>query len=207
MLAVGGELTPEWLYDAYSHGIFPWPNNDESPMLWWSLPTRAVLEFETFHISRRLRQRLRSGVYEITLDQAFPEVLIGCADRKTETWITPNMMDGYYALYRAGFAHSLEVWWEEELVGGIYGVAIGAFFAGESMFYRMSDASKVALAWMVRHLQSRGFQLFDVQLTNSHLAQFHPNEIPRDVYLKRLNKAIHSNVTFGTELAWERENF
>lgn len=213
LLAMGGRLDVDWLLDAYSHGIFPWPVDEENiPLLWFSPHIRTIIEPETFHISHRLRQTLRSGKFRITVDRAFRDVVTNCATQvrahETGTWIIPEIIEGYTRFHEAGYAHSLEVWHDDALVGGIYGVGIGAAFAGESKFHLETDASKVALAWLVRHLQSRGYRLFDVQMENDHLKQFHLTQIPQAAYLSRLSEAItHNEVTFGTEPAWCREDF
>ena len=212
LLAAGGFLNPDWLLDAYIHGIFPWPSEEFEPMLWWSVPERSILEFDRFHISRRLRQTLRSGRFQVTLDRAFRQVISYCASvprpHEEGTWIRPDMVEAYCEFHRAGYAHSLEVWHHNELAGGIYGVAIGGFFAGESMFHLQTDASKVALAWLVRHLQAQGFTLFDVQIENPHTAQFHLTTISREEYIQRLEAAVlQEGVSFGTEIQWKREWF
>ena len=210
LLAVGGSLRPNWLRDAYAHGIFPWPC--EGYPLWFSPPERALIEFDHFHISRRLRQTLRSGRFQVTLDQAFRQVVKHCATvpRADEdgTWITRDIQQAYALFHETGDAHSLEVWREGRLVGGIYGVAMGAYFAGESKFHLETDASKVALAWLVRHLQTQGFRLFDVQLENTHLRQFHLTLLPREAFLEKLRDAIAvPGVAFGKEIHWRREDF
>ncbi|MDO4584269.1 MAG: leucyl/phenylalanyl-tRNA--protein transferase [Planctomycetia bacterium] len=209
-LCYGGCLEPQWLLDAYSHGIFPWPDGEDMPILWFSPHVRTIIEFDRFHISRRLRQTLRSSRFQITLDQAFPHVIRHCATvprERSGTWITEKMIQAYIRLAELGIAHSLEVWQENALVGGIYGVSIGGFFAGESKFHLVRDASKVALAWLVRHLQTRGYQLFDVQLENSHLSQFHLTTISQKEYCQRLSRIIHMPVEFGNEIIWKRELF
>lgn len=206
----GGCLEPDWLLDAYRHGIFPWPDEYGFTIPWYSPLLRTLIEFDRFHISRRLRQTLRSNRFQITLDQAFPQVIRYCATvprHNSGTWITENMIQAYTRLAQMGIAHSLEVWQENRLVGGIYGVSIGAFFAGESKFHLVRDASKVALAWLVRHLQTRGYQLFDVQLENSHLTQFHLTTISQKEYLRRLSQAVTLPVDFGSEITWKREFF
>lgn len=211
LLCFGGSLEPDWILDAYSHGIFPWPDGEGMPISWFSPHQRTIIEFDQFHISRRLRQTLRSNRFQITLDQAFPQVIQHCAtvarNEGGGTWITREMIRAYNRLARLGIAHSLEVWEESRLVGGIYGVSIGAFFAGESKFHLVRDASKVALAWLVRHLQTRGYQLFDVQLENSHLSQFHLTTISQEEYRRRLSQTISLPVDFGSEISWERELF
>ncbi|MDO4570012.1 MAG: leucyl/phenylalanyl-tRNA--protein transferase [Planctomycetia bacterium] len=212
-LGVGGDLSVRMLLDAYIHGIFPWPCEDSSPEIpWWAPHERAIIEFENFHISRRLRQTLRSGKFDVSIDRNFRGVVEGCAYafRPDEggTWITPQMIKAYCALHHAGFAHSIEVWRENRLVGGLYGVGIGAFFAGESKFHRETDASKVALAWIVRHLQARGYDFIDVQFENDHLKQFHLTFLPQSEYNERVRNAVlKRDVSFGHTLAWRKEDF
>ena len=153
LVCVGGRLAPEWLLDAYRHGIFPWPVWDDEPMAWWSLDPRAIFEFECVRISQRLTRTIRSGKFEVTCDRDFEGVIRGCGnagDRQEGTWLTPAMIAAYCELHRLGHAHSVEVWHESELVGGTYGVAIGGLFAAESMFYRVRDASKVAVVQPAR---------------------------------------------------------
>lgn len=204
LVCVGGRLAPDWLLDAYRHGIFPWPVWDDEPMAWWSLDPRAILELDGLRISRRLRRRLRSGSFRATCDRDFTGVLRGCstaAGRQGNTWLTPAMIDAYTQLHHLGHAHSVEVWQEDQLVGGTYGVAIGGFFAAESMFYRVRDASKVALAHLVAHLRARGYRLLDIQQWTPHTGRLGAVEIPRFDYLRRLAAAVPLPVTFGNSLA------
>lgn len=201
LLAVGGKLTRAWLLDAYSHGIFPWPMY--GMLTWWSPDPRAVLEFESLHVSRRLRRTLRSDKFRVTADTVFPQVMRGCGsaqDRARGTWITPEMQEAYADLHRAGIAHSVEVWQREELVGGVYGVGFGAAFSAESMFYRVSNASKVALAHLVSHLRRRGFTLLDIQQLTPHSRRMGATTLPRATFLRRLDAALRSQVTFGDAL-------
>jgi leucyl/phenylalanyl-tRNA--protein transferase len=198
---VGGELRPAVLIDAYRHGIFPWPMfDDDMPMLWWSPDPRGVIELEQFHVPRRLEQTCRSRKLAVTADRDFAGVIRGCATaggRRGSTWLTAEMMRAYTELHRLGHAHSVEVWQDERLVGGIYGVAIGGLFSGESMFHRVRDASKVALVHLVRHLERRQFRLFDIQQLNPHTASMGGTEIPRREYLRRLAEALEAQVEFG----------
>lgn len=188
-LARGGRLTPDTLLDAYAHGIFPWPM-DDGALYWWSPDPRCIIPLGGLHVSRSLRRRLRRGDLHVTRDRAFDAVVAACADRPGEgTWILPEMATAYGRLHRLGTAHSLEVWQEERLVGGVYGVAVGGVFSGESMFHRVSDASKVALVHLEAHLQEAGFTLFDVQLWTPHLARMGAVELPRDVFLDTLAHA------------------
>jgi len=200
IVGFGGKLTPEWLLDAYGHGIFPWPVGEiDWPMAWWSPDPRAIIELDHFHVSRRLRQTCKSRRFTITLDRDFAGAIRGCAtagDRQGNTWLTKRMIAAYIRLHRLGHAHSVEAWHEEELAGGTYGVAIGAFFAAESMFYRIRDASKVALVHLVEHLKHRGYELLDIQQLTPHTARFGATEIPRREYLARLAEAINQPVSF-----------
>lgn len=203
LICVGGRLTPEWLLDAYRHGIFPWPVWDEEPMAWWSLDPRAILEFEVLHVSRRLRRTLRSSMFRVTCDQDFAGVIRGCAtadDRAEGTWLTPSMIAAYTELHRLGNAHSIEVWHEGKLAGGTYGVAIGGLFAAESMFRYVRDASKVAVVHLATHLRARGYQLCDIQQWTPHTGRLGAIMIPRTDYLRRLVEAVDLPVTFGSTL-------
>jgi len=198
LLAVGGDLSVLRLLEAYRHGIFPWT---EDPVTWWSPDPRAVFELDTFHthIPRRLLKTFRQGRFQVTRDTAFPAVIAGCAEPapgREETWITEGFVAAYTALHREGHAHSVEVWEGEALVGGIYGVALGGFFAGESMFHRVSDASKVALCALAAHLRGAGFTLFDTQVATPVTRAFGAVDIPRGEYLRRLAEAIALPVSF-----------
>jgi leucyl/phenylalanyl-tRNA--protein transferase len=196
LVGVGGNLSPPFLLEAYRRGIFPW-FDENSPILWWSPDPRAIFEMDGLHISRRLARTVRSGKFTVTVDQAFAEVIRGCAYRPNDgVWITPEMIDAYTRLHELGHAHSVEVWYEGQLAGGVYGVTVGGLFAGESMFTRVRDASKVALVHLMERLRQRGFQLFDVQFLNDHTARLGAIEIPRREYLRRLRKAIACDVNF-----------
>jgi leucyl/phenylalanyl-tRNA---protein transferase len=231
LLAIGGDLSPQRLLEAYRRGIFPW-YDDNLPICWWSPDPRAIFELDRFHVSRRLRRTCRSGRFQITFDRSFSEVIRGCADRPGQgTWITQEMIDAYESLHRLGHAHSVEVWAKSEirnrksqepnpknrvptaklesglgswflefgswdLVGGVYGVAVGGLFAGESMFSRRRDASKVALVHLVERLRKRGFQLFDIQFLNDHTGRLGAVEIPRREYLARLRTALGCDASF-----------
>ena len=188
LLAAGGDLSPERLLDAYAHGIFPW-FNDEDPVLWWSPDPRMVLFPDELHLSRTLRRTIRSQEFRVTLDRAFPDVMEGCAGPRAAqdgTWITSDMMDAYVRLAELGHAHSVEAWVDGELAGGLYGVAVGRIFYGESMFSRRSNASKVALAWLARQLERWQFELIDCQMSTEHLASLGAREIPRADFVRRL---------------------
>jgi leucyl/phenylalanyl-tRNA--protein transferase len=194
LVAVGGDLRPTTLLRAYRNGIFPWFNEGD-PILWWSPEPRAIFAFERFCLSRRLLRTIRAGKFRLTIDQAFGDVMRGCADRE-QTWINADMIDAYTRLHRLGYAHSIEAWLGDELAGGVYGIAIGGLFAGESMFHRVRDASKVALTYLVEYLQVRGFVLFDTQVITEITARLGAVEIPRVEYLARLKKALQVQVRF-----------
>jgi leucyl/phenylalanyl-tRNA---protein transferase len=200
-------LTTERLLDAYRHGIFPWPTDRYEPMLWWSPDPRAVLPLDGMHISRRLARRLRSGEFCARINTAFERVIASCArghGREKGTWLTAEMIAAYTELHRLGHAHSVEAWQGDQLVGGVYGVAIGGLFAAESMFYRVRDASKAALARLVEHLRLRGYRLLDVQQWTPHTGSLGVTEIPRREYLRRLATVVDLPVTFGERLEVRR---
>ena len=190
-LAVGGDLAPATLLDAYAHGIFPWPL-DRRMLTWWSPDPRGVIPLDGLHASRTLRRTLRRGALTTTVDRAFAAVVAGCAERQA-TWITPALADAYATLHELGHARSVEVWDRAgELVGGVYGVVLGGAFTGESMFHRATDASKVALVVLVERLRARGFALLDVQLLTPHLATMGAVALPRDEFLDLLGHALAS---------------
>jgi leucyl/phenylalanyl-tRNA--protein transferase len=200
LVFVGGRLSVDRLLDGYRHGIFPWPASPHEPMLWWSPDPRAILPLDGMHASRRLQRTIRSGKFAVTANSAFADVLAGCATgrgRERGTWLTPEMIDAYTELHRLGYAHSVEAWHEGELAGSVYGVAIGGFFSAESMFHRVRDASKVALARLVEHLRGRGYELLDIQQWTPHTGRLGAVEIPRRDYLLRLAEAVDLPVTFG----------
>ena len=188
-VAVGGDLKPGTLLVAYGNGIFPWTTR---PLTWWSPDPRAIIPLGALHISHSLRKVLRSGRFSTSFDRRFREVMEGCAAPargREETWISPQFIRAYTRLHELGHAHSVEVWRGERLVGGLYGVSIGGFFAGESMFSVEENASKVALAAMEERLRLTGFVLFDVQFVTPHLRSMGAMEIPRAEYLRRLREA------------------
>ena len=194
LLAAGGDLRPERLLEAYRHGIFPW-YSDNQPILWWSPDPRTVLFPDKLHISRSLKRSLRPGLFNVTLDRCFRDVMRHCAGPRPQypdggTWITTEMLDAYTRLHELGHAHSVETWQKEELVGGLYGVAIGGAFFAESMFTRVPDASKVALVSLVRQLQTWGFHLMDCQQSSPHVLAFGAKNIPRREFLDRLTAAL-----------------
>jgi leucyl/phenylalanyl-tRNA--protein transferase len=205
LLMLGGRLTPERVLEAYRRGIFPWPivESGYELLAWFSPDPRAIIELDQLHVSRRLARRVRSGRFHTTCDQAFDRVIAGCAAPRAAdggTWITPDMARVYGKLHTLGHAHSIEVWQEDLLVGGLYGISLGGFFAGESMFHRERDASKVALVTLVAHLRARGFRLFDVQQATAHAVRMGAIEIRRSRFVTRLREALELPVTFGHEL-------
>lgn len=199
LLAVGGDLSVERLLLAYRSGIFPWPVYDRL-LTWFSPDPRAILELDDLHISRSLAKRLRKKDYEIRFDTDFLGVIKACSektDRRPSTWIIPEMISAYSRLHELGYAHSAEVWSGEELIGGLYGISIGGLFAGESMFSRQPDGSKIALFGLVERMKQRGLTLLDVQVPNPHLERMGIRLIPRIVYLRRLKEALSLKVQFG----------
>ena len=196
IVAVGSDFRAGTVIDAYRHGIFPWPH-DGDLVGWFSPDPRAIFPLDAPpHWSRSLRRRMRNHGFEITIDEAFADVMRACGEeRKGGTWIVPELMEGYGTLHELGWAHSIEVWerhsaGSRELVGGMYGITVGGLFAGESMFHRRTDASKVAFVTMVERLKAGGFVLFDVQVMNEHLESLGCIELPRDEYLRSLEKAL-----------------
>ncbi len=194
LLAVGGDLRPERLLKAYRHGIFPWYSDDQ-PILWWSPDPRAVLFPDKLHISRSLKRSLRPNLFSVTLDRCFRDVMQQCAGPRPQypdggTWITAEMLKAYTCLHERGYAHSVETWKDGQLVGGLYGVALGGAFFAESMFTRVPDASKVALVLLVRQLQTWGFRLIDCQQSSPHVMSFGAEEIPRREFLDHLTAAL-----------------
>lgn len=190
LVVVGGDLEPETLLSAYRQGIFPW---SEHPITWWSPDPRGIFELDSFSPSRRLQRKMRQEKFAFTRNEAFEEVIRACAEPRDDAggdWLGPGLIDAYIRLHRLGHAHSVECWCEGRLIGGIYGVASGGLFAGESMFSRISDGSKMALTHLVGHLRERGFVLFDVQATNDHTISLGAIDIPRAQYLKRLHHAL-----------------
>lgn len=190
LLAAGGTLSMKRLVDAYRHGIFPWFNEGD-PVLWWSPDPRTVLVPSRLHISHSLKKRLKKNNFLLTIDAAFGKVLDGCAAPRAQdsgTWLTGQMRRAYTSLHVAGLAHSVEVWMDGELAGGIYGVAIGRMFFGESMFSRSTDASKVALTVLIRQLARWSFELVDCQLATTHLQSLGAREIPRSEFLRHVDR-------------------
>lgn len=188
LLAVGGDLSPERILAAYHQGIFPW-FNPEDPILWWSPSPRTVIYPKQLHISKSLRKVIRSGTYFVSFDHCFSDVMRACAAPRSAdggTWISEEIIAGYSALHKRGFAHSVEVWKGDELVGGLYGMALGRIFFGESMFSRADNASKVGFAHLVAQLLAWDFQLIDCQVANDHLFSLGAVEIPRTEFQQLL---------------------
>jgi len=202
LIAVGGCLSTSRLINAYRHGIFPWYNQDE-PILWWSPDPRLILFPNRLAISRSLRKTIRKKIFSITFDQAFSKVISACANTRKEglgTWITDEINHAYNELHWLGIAHSVEAWLDGELVGGLYGLALGRVFFGESMFHSKTDASKVAFATLVEQLKAWGYQLIDCQVHTSHLVNFGAEAIDRNYYAQLLNQHCNKPVA---QSAWQ----
>ncbi len=192
LLAAGGDLSAERLLAAYRHGCFPW-YQDGQPVLWWSPDPRTVLFPEDLHVSRSLRKKLRQDTFSVTFDRAFRGVIEGCAAPRSYadgTWITTPMQSAYMELHQLGVAHSVEVWQDEQLVGGLYGLAMGRLFFGESMFSRTTDASKIGFVTLVERLQNWGFKMIDCQMPTQHLASFGARSISRTAFAETLAKYL-----------------
>lgn len=200
LLAVGGDLSPQRLLTAYSNGIFPWYAED-SPILWWSTNPRLVVIPQEFHTPRSLRRVLNKGTFSFTLDTDFEGVIRGCANsprpEQEGTWIVEDMVEAYIMLHDIGYAHSVEAWQGGELVGGLYGVSLGSVFFGESMFYKVPDASKAAFAVLVNQLKAWGFTLIDCQQTTDHLLRFGAREMQRFRFLAMLREAMDNPTLEG----------
>lgn len=196
LVAMGGDFNSNRLLAAYRKGIFPWTVN---PITWWSPDPRAIFELDRFHLSQSLARVIRQGKFEVTVDQSFREVMEGCAvptPKRGASWVTKEFIEAYTRLHRQGHAHSVECRLHGELVGGIYGMSIGGFFAGESMFHRVNNASKMALHHLVQHLRERGFVLFDIQMVTPATKPLGAIEIPRHEYLQRLSAAVAMKCSF-----------
>jgi leucyl/phenylalanyl-tRNA--protein transferase len=196
LLALGGDLSVARLLLAYRSGIFPWTDD---PLTWWSPDPRAIFEIEKFRAPRRLETKLRHHPFSLTFDRDFDAVIHACAEPaagRESTWISPRFIEAYLQLHREGHAHSVEVWRDKKLVGGIYGIAIAGFFAGESMFHRETDSSKIALCHLIGHLRARDFELFDTQVLSPLTARLGAIEIRRSEYLERLTRALQSPARF-----------
>jgi leucyl/phenylalanyl-tRNA---protein transferase len=202
VLFVGGSLAPDWMLEAYRRGIFPMPIRVERRRLiaWLAPDPRGILEFGDFHVSRRLARRLKRGEFQFTINRAFTAVVEGCAAPRGDDgdcWLTLSMQNAYQTMHELGHAHSVEVWQAGRLVGGLFGMAIGGLFAAESMFHRVTDASKAALAFLVSYLKSRSYSLLDVQWTNSHTRSLGAKDISRTEYAARLTSALKRHAAFA----------
>lgn len=205
LLAFGGDLSPQRLITAYQQGIFPWFEQDQ-PILWWSPSQRMVIKPGTMHISRSLKKSLRRNPVRFTLNQAFEQVVEACAqprDYSQDTWINARMQRAYTKLHELGYAHSVEVWQDEMLIGGLYGLSIGKIFCGESMFHLRTDASKFAFIALQQHLINIDYQLIDCQLHNPHLASLGAVEVPREHFLKVLQQ--NAEITPNSE-HWHKQS-
>ncbi len=190
LVAIGGDMEIDTLLEAYKHGIFPWPISLDFPLAWFSPNPRGVLDFHELHVSRSFAKFLKKHQFQVTFNQAFDEVIRECARayRKNQpgTWITPDIIKGYEKLFKANLAYSVEVWDKDKLVGGLYGVSMGNFFSGESMFSKETNASKFGLLSLIQHLQGRGIKWLDTQMVTPVVEQFGGKFIPREEFLKRL---------------------
>ncbi len=190
LVGMGANFEPETIVAAYRAGAFPWPHPAEE-YLWFSPDPRAIFEIDGLHVSRRLARKLRSGKFSATIDAAFERVIRACADREEGTWITPTLQEAYIQLHELGYAHSVEAWTADgELAGGLYGLGVGAMFGAESMFYHVSDGSKAALVALMHHARRIGLHFIDIQVATPHTVRLGAIEIPRDVYLERLQRAL-----------------
>lgn len=199
LLCAGGDLEVPTLLLAYSSGIFPWPVSEEFPLVWFSPPKRTLLFLDGVKISRSLK-KARTGDWSFSIDRSFPEVIVGCARSKNRrqgggTWITDDMISAYIDLHRAGACHSVESWFDGKLAGGVYGVSIGRMFAGESMFYNVPNASKLALWHLTDYLRERGAKWLDCQQLTPLLASFGAREVPRKEFLQLLKEAVSSETS------------
>jgi leucyl/phenylalanyl-tRNA---protein transferase len=201
LLAVGGDLSPERLLLAYQSGIFPWYSDDE-PILWWSPDPRLVLYPEELKISRTLRKTIRSGRFRVTMDPSFPQVIQSCGSIRVKngqgTWITAEMEKAYIRLHRMGYAHSVEIWHRNDLVGGLYGISLGRCFFGESMFSTMNDTSKFALVTLTNFIKKNNFDFIDCQMPTDHLIRLGAREISRDDYLSELYRSLQHPALKGS---------
>lgn len=204
LLAIGGDLSTRRIITAYAMGIFPWYNED-SPILWWSPDPRLVLYPDDFKLSKSLRQRINRGMFRLRIDFAFEEVIFACANtfRKNQegTWINRDMQEAYIQLFKMGLAHSIEIWEGNKLIGGLYGVSLGAAFFGESMFHKRSDASKMAFFYLSKVCKVLNFDFIDCQVSNDHLLSLGAKEIERDCFLNELSFALEKPTLRGN---WEK---
>jgi leucyl/phenylalanyl-tRNA--protein transferase len=198
LLAVGGNLDANTLISAYRHGIFPWYEDGE-PILWWSPVERCIIRPETLYISSRLRRLLKQQRYTVTSDQAFASVISACAEPRgiEGTWITTDMINAYTELYRRGHAHSIEVWEADRLVGGIYGVHVGRVFCGESMFSKVSNGSKIAIAHLLQWMGNQGMTMLDCQIVNPHLVSLGAQTLPRQAFLDHLKAGTNQHLPWN----------
>ncbi len=207
LLCMGGDLHPHRIICAYRRGIFPWFSDGE-PLLWWSPDPRLVMFPEKIKISRSLKRKIRKNFFKITMDSAFDQVIQSCAQTRTEmgeeTWLGDDMIRAYSKLHEMGYCHSVEAWHEGELAGGLYGLFIGRTFFGESMFTKVSDASKVCLAALCAHLQKKGGEVIDCQVTTSHLLSMGALEIPRSRFLEIVHHSLEQDDLTGV---WQFEGF
>jgi leucyl/phenylalanyl-tRNA--protein transferase len=198
VIAIGDDLRVETLRDAYRHGIFPWPHEDY-PLPWFSPRKRTLLFFDELHAGRTLRKTMRRAPFTFTIDRDFRAVICGCAEAERPeqdgTWIEPRIIDAYVRLHEAGDAHSIEAWDGDELAGGVYGIDAGGVFTGESMFHRRDDASKLALLFLIEHLQSRGAKFLDCQVMTPHMAALGAREVPRAQFLDLLEETQARGLT------------
>ena len=191
-------LSPNLLLSAYAQGVFPMAHED-GQIYWYDPDPRAILPLNALHIPRRLKQRINRKPFEIRYDFAFRQVMQACAEttkNRASTWIDDNILESYTLLHQLGFAHSVEAWQDDKLVGGLYGVSLRGLFAGESMFHRATDASKICLVYLVERLNAQGFQLLDVQFQTPHLSKFGVTEISREMYREELEQALLADVKF-----------
>ena len=208
LIAMGGDLSPERLIQAYTNGIFPW-FNDNDPILWWSPDPRAVIKIADLKVNRRLKKFINKSPYRVTLNQNFNQVIAQGANapfRNDDTWILPDMLNAYRLLHQQGFAHSVEVWHDNELVGGLYGVAINGFFSGESMFYTKTNASKIALVSLINLLKLIEVEFIDCQIQNPFLESMGAVDISRDEFLQlksnELNRNVNKDFWLNRDLTW-----
>ncbi len=200
LLAVGGDLSPKRLLLAYSMGIFPWYSDDD-PIIWWSPDPRLVLYPDELQVSKSLKKIIKKDIFHVTMDTAFDKVIHSCAHVRLKdnegTWIVDDMIEAYCKLHKYGYAHSVEAWHGGELAGGLYGVSLGRCFFGESMFTRVSNASKVAFVKFVEYLRELSFDMIDCQVTTAHLTRFGAREIPRDDFLTQLEESLEAPTQRG----------
>jgi len=210
LLAVGGNLKPKTLIEAYSRGIFPWFNDDQ-PILWWSPTPRLALDPADLHIGRSLRKAAKKRLFQISVDTAFPEVITQCSDVERDgqdgTWINDDIIDAYCQLHELGYAHSIEAWHQGQLAGGLYGIALGGVFFGESMFSSISGASKQAFVTLVLQLRHWGFNLIDCQVQTQYLMSFGAKEISRENFEKRLKKGVSAEMDIHWKKDWAMSEY